>query len=151
LRLQSIARAVPLAIGHTLTARDQPAMQSVCELAAIRSVFGADSGVAITSTKSITGHRLGAAGGIEAIFTILALRDQVVPPTLNLMTLDELADGLDLAVLAARRTEINWALPNGFEFGGVNASVLFVVGMLAEQHAINPFSGVPARRKPPQI
>ena len=95
------------------------------ELAAIRSVFGADSGVAITSTKSSTGHLLGAAGGIEAIFTILALRDQVVPPTLNLMNPDELADGLDLVGLAARRTEINYALSNGFGFGGVNASVLF--------------------------
>ncbi|WP_335944725.1 beta-ketoacyl-ACP synthase II [Pseudomonas sp. G166] len=95
------------------------------ELAAIRSVFGADSGVAITSTKSATGHLLGAAGGIEAIFTVLALRDQVVPPTLNLLHPDEAAEGLDLVALNARKMPITHALSNGFGFGGVNASVLF--------------------------
>lgn len=95
------------------------------ELAAIRSVFGADSGVAITSTKSATGHLLGAAGGIEAIFTVLALRDQVLPPTLNLLHPDEAAEGLDLVALNARKMSITHALSNGFGFGGVNASVLF--------------------------
>lgn len=95
------------------------------ELAAIRSVFGADSGVAITSTKSATGHLLGAAGGIEAIFTVLALRDQIVPPTLNLLHPDEAAEGLDLVALNARKMSITHALSNGFGFGGVNASVLF--------------------------
>lgn len=95
------------------------------ELAAIRSVFGTHSGVAITSTKSSTGHLLGAAGGIEAIFTVLALRDQIVPPTLNLINPDEMADGLDLVGLASRKMEISHALSNGFGFGGVNASVIF--------------------------
>ncbi|SDB59653.1 beta-ketoacyl-ACP synthase II [Pseudomonas sp. NFACC13-1] len=95
------------------------------ELAAIRSVFGADSGVAITSTKSATGHLLGAAGGIEAVFTVLALRDQIVPPTLNLVHPDEAAAGLDLVGLKARKMPITHALSNGFGFGGVNASVLF--------------------------
>jgi 3-oxoacyl-[acyl-carrier-protein] synthase II len=95
------------------------------ELAAIRSLFGTASGVAITSTKSSIGHLLGAAGGIEAIFTILALRDQVVPPTLNLINPDESADGLDLVGLTARKMPIQHALSNGFGFGGVNASVLF--------------------------
>ncbi|MGN8275633.1 beta-ketoacyl-ACP synthase II [Pseudomonas sp. SMN5] len=95
------------------------------ELAAIRAVFGRDAGVAITSTKSATGHLLGAAGGIEAIFTVLALRDQVVPPTLNLLNPDEAADGLDLVGLNARKMPITHALSNGFGFGGVNASVLF--------------------------
>lgn len=95
------------------------------ELAAVRSVFGTDSGVAITSTKSATGHLLGAAGGIEAIFTVLALRDQVVPPTLNLVHPDEAAAGLDLVGLKARKMPITHALSNGFGFGGVNASVLF--------------------------
>jgi 3-oxoacyl-[acyl-carrier-protein] synthase II len=94
------------------------------ELAAIRSVFGAASGVAITSTKSSTGHLLGAAGGIEAIFTVLALRDQVVPPTLNLANPDEAADGLDLVGPTARKMPIQYALSNGFGFGGVNASIL---------------------------
>ncbi|WP_223552725.1 beta-ketoacyl-ACP synthase II [Pseudomonas sp. BF-R-01] len=95
------------------------------ELAAIRSVFGRDSGVAITSTKSATGHLLGAAGGIEAIFTVLSLRDQIVPPTLNLVHPDEAADGLDLVGLKLRKMPITHALSNGFGFGGVNASVLF--------------------------
>jgi len=94
------------------------------ELAAIRSVFGTGSGAAITSTKSSTGHLLGAAGGIEAIFTVLALRDQVVPPTLNLTNPDEAADGLNLVGPAARKMPIQYALSNGFGFGGVNASLL---------------------------
>ncbi|OXS20205.1 beta-ketoacyl-[acyl-carrier-protein] synthase II [Pseudomonas fluorescens] len=95
------------------------------ELAAIRSVFGSGASVAISSTKSATGHLLGAAGGIEAVFTVLALRDQVVPPTLNLNHPDEAADGLDLVALNSRQLPITHALSNGFGFGGVNASVLF--------------------------
>ncbi|QEU01921.1 beta-ketoacyl-ACP synthase II [Pseudomonas oryzihabitans] len=95
------------------------------ELAAIRAVFGDGSPVAITSTKSSTGHLLGAAGGIEAIFTVLSLRDQVVPPTLNLHHLDPAAEGLNLVALQARQLPIEYALSNGFGFGGVNASVLF--------------------------
>ncbi|MBX8548699.1 beta-ketoacyl-ACP synthase II [Pseudomonas cichorii] len=95
------------------------------ELAAIRSVFGAGSSVAITSTKSATGHLLGAAGGIEAIFTVMALRDQIVPPTLNLNNPDEAAEGLDLVGLTARKLPLTHALSNGFGFGGVNASVIF--------------------------
>lgn len=95
------------------------------ELAAIRAVFGTDSGVSITSTKSATGHLLGAAGGVEAIFTVLALRDQMMPPTLNLTQVDGAADDLDLVALTAREKKITYALSNGFGFGGVNASVLF--------------------------
>ena len=95
------------------------------ELAAIRAVFGDNAPVAISSTKSSTGHLLGAAGGIEAIFTVLALRDQVVPPTLNLHDPDPAAEGLNLVALQARPLAIDYALSNGFGFGGVNASVLF--------------------------
>ncbi|PKM32343.1 MAG: beta-ketoacyl-[acyl-carrier-protein] synthase II [Gammaproteobacteria bacterium HGW-Gammaproteobacteria-12] len=95
------------------------------ELAAIHAVFGSGSGVAITSTKSSTGHLLGAAGGVEAIFTVLALRDQVVPPTLNLINPDEGADGLDLVAQHSRHMPLHYALSNGFGFGGVNASLLF--------------------------
>ncbi|QWT39525.1 beta-ketoacyl-ACP synthase II [Dickeya dadantii] len=94
------------------------------ELSAIRAVFGTESNVAITSTKSSTGHLLGAAGGIEAIFTILALRDQIVPPTLNLTHPDALASGLNLVATSARAMPMQYALSNGFGFGGVNASVL---------------------------
>ena len=95
------------------------------ELAAIKAVFGTAGGPAISSTKSATGHLLGAAGGIEAIFTILALRDQVAPATLNLDNPDELAEGLDLIRGLARPLPMEYALSNGFGFGGVNASVLF--------------------------
>ncbi|MED5617823.1 beta-ketoacyl-ACP synthase II [Ideonella sp. BN130291] len=95
------------------------------ELAAVRSVFGGDGPLAITSTKSATGHLLGAAGGVAAIFTALALRDQVVPMTLNLDHPDALAEGLDIVRGAPRRTAIDHAMANGFGFGGVNASVIF--------------------------
>ena len=95
------------------------------ELAAIKTVFGTHSGLAISATKSATGHLLGAAGGIEAIFAILALRDQVAPATLNLQDADSAADGLDLVRGEARYMPMEYALSNGFGFGGVNASVLF--------------------------
>lgn len=95
------------------------------ELAAIRTVFGSGSGLAISATKSATGHLLGAAGGIEAIFAILALRDQIAPATLNLDNPDSAAEGLDLVRGKARKVAMEYALSNGFGFGGVNASVLF--------------------------
>ncbi|MDH2431773.1 beta-ketoacyl-ACP synthase II [Pokkaliibacter sp. MBI-7] len=95
------------------------------ELAAIRALFGESSQVVVTSTKSSTGHLLGAAGGIEAIFTALAIRDQIAPATLNLQQPDEAAAGIDLVRGQARPMAIEYALSNGFGFGGVNASVLF--------------------------
>ncbi|WP_439819847.1 beta-ketoacyl-ACP synthase II [Pseudomonas sp. HLG18] len=95
------------------------------ELAAIKSVFGTQNKIAVTSTKSATGHLLGAAGGLEAIFTLLAIRDQVVPPTLNLDNPDPASEGVDIVHGPARSMPIEYALSNGFGFGGVNASVLF--------------------------
>ncbi len=94
------------------------------ELAAVRKVFGEGSGVAISSTKSATGHLLGAAGAVATIFSVLALRDQVVPGTLNLHTPDEQAQGLDLVALAPRRMALTHAMVNGFGFGGVNATLV---------------------------
>lgn len=94
------------------------------ELAAIKRVFGDHNKIAVTSTKSATGHLLGAAGGIETIFTALALRDQIIPPTLNLENPDEFATGVDIVSGAARPTIIDYAISNGFGFGGVNASIL---------------------------
>ncbi len=88
------------------------------ELAAIKAVFGTGSGLAISATKSATGHLLGAAGGIEAIFTVLALRDQLAPATLNLETPDTDAEGLDLVRGETRRWPMEHALSNGFGFGG---------------------------------
>jgi 3-oxoacyl-[acyl-carrier-protein] synthase II len=94
------------------------------EIAAIKAVFGVDQRIAVSATKSATGHLLGAAGGLEAIFTALALRDQVAPPTLNLENPDPLADGIDLVRGEARRMPMTHAMSNGFGFGGVNASVV---------------------------
>jgi 3-oxoacyl-[acyl-carrier-protein] synthase II len=95
------------------------------ELAAIKAVFGTEGKVAVTSTKSATGHLLGAAGGLEAIYSILSARDQIAPATLNLEHPDEAAAGVDLVAGAARPMKIEHVLSNGFGFGGVNASVLF--------------------------
>ena len=94
------------------------------ELAAARTLFGEQGRVAISSTKSATGHLLGAAGAVAAIFTALALRDQVAPATLNLVEPDPLAAGLDLIAGAARPQAMEHALLNGFGFGGVNASLV---------------------------
>ena len=95
------------------------------ELAAIGTLFGRNRGIAVSATKSATGHLLGAAGGLEAIFTILALRDQVAPPTLNLENPDPGVEGIDIVSGAARPMPMEHAISNGFGFGGVNASLLF--------------------------
>ena len=95
------------------------------ELGAIAALFGRNRGIAVSATKSATGHLLGAAGGLEAIFTVLALRDQVAPPTLNLENPDPGADGIDIVAGAARPMSMLNAISNGFGFGGVNASVIF--------------------------
>lgn len=96
-----------------------------CEIAAIKSLFGASNSVAVSSTKSATGHMLGAAGGVEAIFTVLSLLNQIAPPTLNLFNPDPDAGGIDFVRHLARNMEIDNAMSNGFGFGGVNASVIF--------------------------
>ena len=80
--------------------------------------------VAVNSTKSMTGHLLGAAGGIEAVFSILALRDQVSPPTINLQNPDPLCD-LNYVPNTARKMKIDTALSNSFGFGGTNGSLVF--------------------------
>ncbi|MOA14342.1 3-oxoacyl-[acyl-carrier-protein] synthase 2 [compost metagenome] len=94
------------------------------EINAIKHLFGTGGSIAITSTKSATGHLLGAAGGLETIFTALALRDQIAPATLNLDNPDPAAEGLHLVANKAQPMTINYALSNGFGFGGVNASIL---------------------------
>ncbi|MBZ9710767.1 beta-ketoacyl-ACP synthase II [Mesorhizobium sp. ESP7-2] len=95
------------------------------EIAAIKRVFGTDFAIAVSGTKSATGHLLGAAGGLGAIFTVLALRDQVAPPTLNLSAPDPAGDGIDFVANHTRPMEMDYAISNGFGFGGVNASALF--------------------------
>ncbi|HEX22032.1 MAG TPA: beta-ketoacyl-ACP synthase II, partial [Chromatiales bacterium] len=80
--------------------------------------------LAMSSTKSMTGHLLGAAGGIEAVFTVLAIRDQVAPPTINLDNPDEDCD-LDYVPHQAREMKIDVALSNSFGFGGTNGTLVF--------------------------
>jgi 3-oxoacyl-[acyl-carrier-protein] synthase II len=95
------------------------------EIAAIRSLFGDHAGsMMISSTKSMTGHLLGAAGGVEAIYTILGLYEGVVPPTINLDDPDPAVEGLDLVPHEARDASITVALSNSFGFGGTNGSLL---------------------------
>jgi len=97
----------------------------VAETRAIKSAFGAQAGrLAISSTKSMTGHLLGAAGGIEAIFSVLAIRDQVAPPTINLHDPDPECD-LDYVPNEARQMAIDVAISNSFGFGGTNGTVIF--------------------------
>ncbi len=95
------------------------------ETTAIRRAFGAAADkLAVSSTKSMTGHMLGAAGVAEAIFSVLALRDQVAPPTINLETPGEGCD-LDYVPKHARQMPIEYALSNSFGFGGTNGSLIF--------------------------
>ncbi len=97
----------------------------IAETLAIKRSFGDLAGrVAISSTKSMTGHLLGAAGGIEAVFTTLALRDQVAPPTINLDNPDPECD-LDFVPNTARNMKIDIALSNSFGFGGTNGTLVF--------------------------
>jgi len=96
------------------------------EVLAVKAVFGdhAKTKLAISSTKSMTGHLLGAAGGLEAGVTALALRDQVLPPTINYENPDPACD-LDFVPNVARKTEVRHALSNSFGFGGTNGALLF--------------------------
>jgi 3-oxoacyl-[acyl-carrier-protein] synthase II len=95
------------------------------ETVAMKGAFGEYAGkLAVSSTKSMTGHLLGAAGVVEAIFSILAIRDGVAPPTINYHTPDPDCD-LDYVPNTARRMDIEVALSNSFGFGGTNGSVIF--------------------------
>ena len=95
------------------------------EIQALRTLFGDHVGrVAVTSNKSMLGHTLGAAGAIEAIFTILAIRDGCVPPTINLDEPDEASAGLDLTPNRAASREIRHAMSNSFGFGGQNTTLI---------------------------
>jgi len=95
------------------------------EVNAIKTALGEHaSRTAVSSTKSMTGHLLGAAGGVEAIFTTLAIRDQVLPPTINQFTRDPDCD-LDFVPNQARATKIDVAMSNSFGFGGTNGSLVF--------------------------
>ena len=97
----------------------------IAETVAVKRCFGEHAKkLAMSSTKSMTGHLLGAAGGVEAVFSVLALRDQVAPPTANLFSQDPACD-LDYVPNAARRMTIRAALSNSFGFGGTNGTLIF--------------------------
>jgi len=96
----------------------------VLETMAIKRTFGADTKIPVSSTKSMTGHLLGGAGGLEAGITILALRDQILPPTINLKNPDPECD-LDYVPNVSRKAPLNIALSNSFGFGGTNGSLIF--------------------------
>ena len=114
----------PSAIDY-INAHGTSTMADTIELSAVERLLGdAASGVTMSSTKSSTGHLLGAAGAIEAIFSILAIRDQVAPPTINLDN-PAVQTPIDLAPNAKVERQINVALSNSFGFGGTNASVVF--------------------------
>ena len=118
------ANAKPSDIDY-INAHGTSTMADLIELAAVERMLGSSvSNVTMSSTKSSTGHLLGAAGAIEAIFSILAIRDQVAPPTINL---DNLAvqSRIDLAPNKKVKREINLVLSNSFGFGGTNASIVF--------------------------
>ncbi|RJY08374.1 beta-ketoacyl-ACP synthase II [Aurantiacibacter aquimixticola] len=100
-------------------------MADTIELAAVKRVLGDDlGGASMSSTKSAIGHLLGGAGAVESIFCILAMRDQIVPPTLNLHNPDEGTEGVDLVPLTAKERKVNAVLNNSFGFGGTNASLV---------------------------
>lgn len=95
------------------------------ETKAIKTVFGDHAyKLAVSSTKSMTGHLLGAAGGIEAIFSVMAIKDGIIPPTINIETPDEECD-LDYVPDKAREQDVNIVLSNSLGFGGHNATLIF--------------------------
>jgi 3-oxoacyl-[acyl-carrier-protein] synthase II len=94
------------------------------EAHAIRNFFGQRK-IAVSSTKSMTGHLLGGAGGLEAGITVLALRDQILPPTVNLENPDPDTAGMDLIPNHSRKAELEYAMSNSFGFGGTNGALLF--------------------------
>lgn len=121
----SQARISPADVKHLNAHATSTPVGDRGEMEAIKTVFGRDGAIAVSGTKAATGHLLGAAGGMEAIFTIMALRDQIAPPTRNLQNPDPAAEGIDIVGANARPMAMDYAITNGFGFGGVNASAVF--------------------------
>ena len=118
------ARVAPNVVGYVNAHGTSTPIGDTLEAHAIRNFFG-DHKVAVSSTKSMTGHLLGGAGGLEAGITVLALRDQMLPPTINLENPDPDTAGMDLVPNQARQAEIEYAMSNSFGFGGTNGALLF--------------------------
>jgi 3-oxoacyl-[acyl-carrier-protein] synthase II len=118
------AGVTPQVIGYVNAHGTSTPIGDTLEAHAIRNFFG-EQKVAVSSTKSMTGHLLGGAGGLEAAITVLALRDQILPPTINLENPDPDTLGMDLVPNQARKAEIEYAMSNSFGFGGTNGALLF--------------------------
>ncbi len=118
------AKVTPDVVGYVNAHGTSTPIGDTLEAHAIRNFFG-DRKVAVSSTKSMTGHLLGGAGGLEAGITVLALRDQILPPTINLENPDPDTAGMDLVPNQARKAEIEYAMSNSFGFGGTNGALLF--------------------------
>jgi len=119
------AKLTPEDIGYVNAHGTSTPLGDVIETRALKRVFGDRAKkVPISSTKSMTGHLLGGAGGLEAGISVLALRDQVIPPTINLESPDPECD-LDYVPNVARKTTLDYALSNSFGFGGTNAALIF--------------------------
>jgi 3-oxoacyl-[acyl-carrier-protein] synthase II len=118
------AKLTPADIDYVNAHGTSTPIGDVLETMAIKRTFGADTKIPVSSTKSMTGHLLGGAGGLEAGITILALRDQILPPTINLTNPDPECD-LDYVPNVARKAPLNIALSNSFGFGGTNGSLIF--------------------------
>ena len=98
----------------------------IVELNAVKELYGADiDKLSMSSTKSMTGHLLGAAGAVEAIYSLMTLNEGILPPTLNLKNPIEEAANVDLVPFKAKEKKIQYALSNSFGFGGTNASLIF--------------------------
>ena len=125
--MEMAMRKSGLALGDIdyINAHGTSTMADTIELGAVRRLFGDAIGtLSMSSTKSAIGHLLGGAGAVESIFCILALRDQIVPPTLNLDHPDEGCEGVDLVPHVAKKRSVKAVLNNSFGFGGTNASLV---------------------------
>ena len=118
------AGVTPDVVGYVNAHGTSTPIGDTLEAHAIRNFFG-DRKIAVSSTKSMTGHLLGGAGGLEAGITVLALRDQILPPTINLQNPDPDTAGMDLIPNHARKAELEYAMSNSFGFGGTNGALLF--------------------------
>ena len=118
------AGVAPNVVGYVNAHGTSTPIGDTLEAHAIRNFFG-EHRLAVSSTKSMTGHLLGGAGGLEAGITVLALRDQTLPPTVNLENPDPDTAGMDLVPNQARKADVEYAMSNSFGFGGTNGALLF--------------------------
>jgi 3-oxoacyl-[acyl-carrier-protein] synthase II len=117
------AKLQPGDVGYVNAHGTSTPLGDVLEATAIRNLFG--NKILVSSTKSMTGHLLGGAGGLEAGITVLALREQILPPTVNLQNQAPETDGMDFIPNQPRKAAVEYAMSNSFGFGGTNGALLF--------------------------